>query len=496
MKKVSCIVLLLTIAGSLILMSCSDSGDTDKSNPDINVDVGEVDEVTESVEETPKILHEVPDADYGGRDFIVVDRGGWYYWNSVDMYAESETGEPINDAVFRRNKILEQKFNINIKENRQEDVLGFVQKLIQSGSDDFDVMYPTMQQSGSLLQRGLIVNLYDVPYLDFDKPWWDKVSNDSMTVEKKLYCAVGNINIMDYDATWAVLFNKDINAQHALEDPYKQVKEGKWTLDVLYSNCKQLTQDLNGDGELTPEDQWGAVNQHECAHSLWAGTGQKIVEKDENDLPVLALNNQRSIQALDKIIAFMADENAQIKADDYSGKYENEWEEVNIKTFRESRALYYISPIESVKFLRDMEANFGILPLPKYDETQPQYYNTVQYGNATVMCIPQSAGDLERTGGILEAWAAESVDTLTKAYYEVTLKGKYSRDEESEEMLDLIFSTRILDVGLIFNWSGMLDFFGGFSRRKTVDFGSQYEKLEPRWITAIDKSIASIQESN
>ena len=143
-----------------------------------------------------------------------------------------------------------------------------------------------------------------------------------------------------------------------------------------------------------------------------------------------------------------------------------------------------------------MEANFGILPLPKYDESQEQYFSTMQYNNATVMCVPQTATNLERTGAVLEAWAAESVDTLTVAYYEITLKGKYSRDDESTAMLDLIFSTRVIDQGMLFNWSGVQDFFQGFSVRKNLDFTSQYERSEPRWITSIEKTVESIEENN
>jgi hypothetical protein len=246
---------------------------------------------------------------------------------------------------------------------------------------------------------------------------------------------------------------------------------------------------------MTELDQWGAILQHECAYCLFAGTGQKAIEKDENDLPVLKLNTDRTVSVLNKVIGFMSDDAAQIKADDsaYTKKYTNVWDEITTKVFAEGRALYEVVNFNMVQALRSMEIPFGILPLPKFDESQERYYATLQYGNASVMCIPTTAANPERTGSILEAWAAESVDTLTKAYYDITLKSKNARDEESEEMLDLIFSTRVIDQGLFFNWSGMLDFFSGFSQRQTVDFASRYEKIEPQWIKAIDKTLAAIE---
>jgi hypothetical protein len=445
-----------------------------------------------------QITYEVPELDCGGYTFKAVVRDGYMgmYWVTVDMYAEAENGEPINDAVYRRNMMLEQKFNISIQEIRQDDVLTYVQKIIQSGSDDFDVLYPHMQQAGVLIQRGQILNLYEVPHLNFDKPWWDKSANASMTVGNKLYSAAGNITTTTNDATWTVLFNKDLARDYEIEDLYKIVKDGKWTMDVLHANSRKATSDLNGDGILEPEDQWGAVGQHECAYSLFAASGQRVIEKNADDMPELALNSNRTVSVLTKVIDFLSDGTAQIKADDFTSRYANVWDEITTKVFNESRALYLVTNFDMVKTLRNMEANFGILPLPKYDEAQPQYYSTMQYNNATVMCVPVTASDLDRTGAILEAWAAESVNTLTKAYYDITLKSKHARDDESSEMLDLIFSTRVIDQGMLFNWSGVQDFFQGFSQRKNVDFTSQYERSEPRWLTAIEKTVDAIVENN
>lgn len=485
----------MALTNTFLISSCGGNSSSGTNNPtDANVIDNSMDTPDEPTE--PKVTYEVPESDFEGYVFRVVDRRdatfGW--WETLDMYAEEETGEPLNDAVYNRNRLLESKFNITIQEISKEggDIPTFVQKSVQAGSDDFDVFYCTMQQAASLLQKGIQTDLYEVPYLNFEKPWWDSFVNDAMTVGGKLYFAAGDISTITNDATWCIMFNKDLNQSMGFDDPYAVVNEGKWTLDVLHENCKKVTKDLNGDGVFVPEDQWGAVNQHECAYALFASTGQRMIEKDTEDFPYLALNNERTINVLNKVITFLSDDRAQVKADDYDGKYTNVWDEVNVKTFSEGRALYYISPIASVIRMRNMADNFGILPLPKYDETQLQYYSPLQYNNATVMNIPKSASDTTRTGIILEAWAAESVDTITKAYYDINLTGKFTRDEESSEMLDLIFANRIIDQGILFNWSGAQDFFINFSKKKTVDFTSQYEKTEKKWITAIEKTIEAI----
>ena len=487
---------LIVLSAFLVSCGSGDSGGSDKPKNDGAAENQNAQGNDENIETTEKITYDVPEMDCGGYNFRSLVREGWtIYWYCVDVFAEAENGEPVNDAVYRRNRILEDKFNIEISEIRQGDVAGFAQKLIKSGSDDFDVMYPTMTGAGTLIQNGYLLNLYEVPYLDFTKPWWNKTANDSITIGGKLYAAAGNITTMTNDATWVCLFNKEIIRDLGLQDHYQLVKDGKWTIDVMHENARTATKDLNGDGELTPEDQWGAIGQYECAYCLFAASGQFIVNKNDGDYPDLVLNNDRTVSAMTKIVDLMTDKTAYINADDYHGKYENVWIDITTNVFAESRCLYLLTNIEIVKNLRAMEANFGILPLPKFDETQEKYYSTMQYGNASCVAIPITSSNRERTGTIVEAWAAESVDTLTRAYYDITLKGKNARDDESEDMLDLIFSTRVIDQGMFFNWVGV-DFFQGFVSRKNVDFASQYEKVEPKWIKVIEKTLGSIEENN
>ena len=53
----------------------------------------------------------------------------------------------------------------------------------------------------------------------------------------------------------------------------------------------------------------------------------------------------------------------------------------------------------------------------------------------------------ELTGAVLEEANYRAKLHLTPSYYDITLKGKYSRDPESIAMLDLIFANRVVDLG-------------------------------------------------
>ena len=74
-----------------------------------------------------------------------------------------------------------------------------------------------------------------------------------------------------------------------------------------------------------------------------------------------------------------------------------------------------------------------------------------------MLCIPITASeeDLERTGIVVEAMAAESWKTVFPAYYEHVLGTKLIRDQETREMLDILYDGIVYDFGYIFdNWNG------------------------------------------
>ena len=76
--------------------------------------------------------------------------------------------------------------------------------------------------------------------------------------------------------------------------------------------------------------------------------------------------------------------------------------------FPADQVMFWVECISWAKALREMEANFGILPAPKYDEQQSQYYSC-NNGNFFGMSVPVSVSDVERTSIILEALQSAEV---------------------------------------------------------------------------------------
>ena len=157
-------------------------------------------------------------------------------------------------------------------------------------------------------------------------------------------------------------------------------------------------------------------------------------------------------------------------------------------------AALWITNLQIVIRLRNLETAFGIVPVPKYSEDQDKYANVV-WTVGSYVAVPKSSGDVERTGIILEALAAKSTEVLRPAYYDKALTGKYLRDDESVQQLDIIIGERVYDLGLAYNFGGIADILPGLMQKKSTDIASELAKKEEKIQTSIDKTLESFDEN-
>jgi len=162
--------------------------------------------------------------------------------------------------------------------------------------------------------------------------------------------------------------------------------------------------------------------------------------------------------------------------------------------FEEDRALFYAEVMQCVIRIRQMETEFGIIPLPKADTEQQQYSTYVHYWPSSTIAVPMGGPDNERTGTIIEALAYGGYKFITPAYYDVALKSKYARDDESSEMLDIIFAGRSADLGYVDDFGGLISSFQTNIVNKKDTFASTIEKAEPKAQKDIDKAVAAYEK--
>lgn len=380
---------------------------------------------------------------YGGYTYRILDRSSG--WKTEDVYASEMTGEALNDAVYERNSVLCEKLNISIKEIPSEDVSEAVKLSVLSFSDDYDVFTDGLSDIAELIPEEYLFDLRSINSLKLENEWWDQQMYNELSVFGKTFCMTGDISIMDNYGTWCFLFNKKIITDFSLENPYTLVDSGKWTADKLMQMSAQATTDLNGDSKFDANDQYGFITEIYNTYGLWAGFGGKITSITKNNYPEYVYDTEESIEKLMKSVEIQYSPGSSLSVHGVGTE----------TTFSAGQGLFYYAGMINITKFRDCEFDFGILPAPKYNEQQQGYRTTYSYNNLTAYSIPVTSGDPERSGDILECMAALSKVTLTPAYYDITLVGKATRDQESERMIELILNSRNFDLGMIYDWGGL-----------------------------------------
>jgi hypothetical protein len=269
---------------------------------------------------------------------------------------------------------------------------------------------------------------------------------------------------------------------------------GNWTLDKMHSMMKAVSKDLNGNGEMDLEDQYGLLTQYKHSQYLFNGAGEYMSKLNAEKIPEITIYNERAATVCEKLLEMQGDKTITINAEQATSKFIDIWDAFQVPMFAEDRALFYHAGMNRVTLLRTMETDFGILPPPKYDESQTNYYASVDAWCTSAVSVPVTVPDKETTGLILEALAYESRYTLLPAYYDINLKTKFARDEESRAMIDIILENRLYDLGDMYDWSAIGSYFGNLSQSKSDSLSTYWEKNSAKIESAMKKTINKILE--
>ena len=476
-KRIIAVLLLMSM-----LVSCSGTApeETTETAP-------AAEETTALPEETEPTSPDVPEKDYSGKEFRIFTRGEatGKFWHK-DLVAELD-GETLNDAVYNRNLALEELLNVKITPVWSDvgDMQPKAVNAITAGDDAFDVLMAPLNQTNSMSTRNYLLNLQsDIPYLDLTKPWWDANSVKDLSIGDTLYCVFGDFTIMDEETTWIVYFNKDIQKDHQLEDFYELVETGKWTNDKFHQLSLAVTTDVDGDGDYDYDDLYGYQGEPYNVLVSLIASDVSYVQRDENNMPVMldAAGKTRLFDALESTLTYMNDLDA-CRIFDRDG-----WGALDaLDKYREGGSLFLMCGMINVMLFRDMETDFGILPIPKTDEAQEGYYTTLSVYNADPMSVPVTVSDPEMVGIVMENFSAESRKTVLPAYYDVALTRKSTRDEESRHMIDIIIEGKRFDVGMLFDIGGIASGIQKLVLSKSTDIASTWASLEKSMATALEK---------
>jgi len=495
--KMKNFILLMSFIFIIAFISCGDGGTANSGDSNIGDNFGNIpadadqDSASEENAAQERIEPELPEKDFEGYTFTFLAhridyQGDWTYDDPAELVAEEETGDTIIDAVYKRNMTIKEKYNINIDMIPNSDERAVLRRAVGAGDDIYDAVVMKNDRVPDIVTGNLLVRTDYLPYIDLDKPWWDPAVN-ALSIAGKNYLMGGDLLILDNAATNGLLFNKDLMQDLGMELPYNTVKEDKWTMDKLNEIVRNGAADLDGDGIMGENDQWGLGVFNDTMHAFLIGGGGTFASKDDNDIPFMDFASQRNLAVLDKAMDILYNQDYVTNQQVAGG--------LNIRLmFEESRLVFTWGRMHLIEYFRGMEANFGIVPIPKYDENQANYHSLVNPFTGVLLGVPKSADDLERVSIILEALAAESKYTLQPAYYDVALQRKYVRDDESGEMLDIIFNSRVYDIGGMYSFGGITIDFNTLVSRYDKNIVSYYERRSGSMETAINRIVGIFQD--
>jgi hypothetical protein len=298
--------------------------------------------------------------------------------------------------------------------------------------------------------------------------------------------------ILDDDSTSAMVFSKSMVSDFNMESPYMLVQDGKWTFDKMDEMITVASRDVNGDGVMDVDDQYGLIWQRDAIVAYLHAAGGRIVTMNDKQIPELTLDTEHNQIVMQRIFDIMYRNDIVVNLHHYEGKMDIY--QLQTKMFSENRALMMWIRMRVVETLRNMENDFGIIPMPKFDEAQENYHHTVNRYTGCSVCIPNSAGfDHQLIGTVIEQMSAESKYTIREAYYDVYLGAKLVRDPESTDMLDIIMNNRVFDCGELYDIAGLSWNMYSLTMKNTGDFASFLAKHEKVTAKSMDKFISKFE---
>ena len=407
---------------------------------------------------------------------------------------KEETADPVDAAVYKRNRIIESRFNIILDGHTEKQYSTCYEKLrneAMAPTEGWDLVMLINRDAYTAISENMICTPKDLKYIDMSKSYYLRDVNDALTIDGVSLFAYSDESIYTFERSACIAFNKKMIEDENMDNPYDLVDSGEWTYEKMFQMVADGTK-LDSEGNTSV---WGCIGMADYAGvSFWLGCGQKLIttnaskttlkfEIDKNQNLITLTNAMRTLQNNKQM---MLDWN---RGDD---KY---W----VDPFTSEGALFQNNIVGKLMLLRNVESfDYGVVPYPKLNTEQKEYYSRVV--DAWLHVVPKTCTDIDRASVILEALASGSSQYVFPAYYDKVLKYSILRDEKSIEMLEVIRAHRVFDLADV-TWHQDIRYhldnkvFNENPTYDVVSFGQTYKSnLKPK-IEKMLEMVATMKES-
>lgn len=402
-------------------------------------------------------------------------------------------GEIIPESVVRRNDLLYEKLGVTLEAHLSSgepgsgsEYLKDLSASVAAGANDYDAVCGAVETAYKCAVQGLLVNLNAVESLDLSHPWWSQKSRKSFDFGADntiIYFMDGDINFFDNWGTECIYANRDFLNDSGYAMPYDIVREGGWTFDLFRSIAAGLYRDLDGDGVKSFGDAYGIVSNTAIMERFLPAMDAHLLIKDEEGRYVVNETEEFVTLAGTLFDLCQHDQSVWLDGGEYAGIFQT-----GNAAFSEDY-LYFLRSASGF-----MEDDYGVLPYPKRDESQPDYSCTVNESYATVYGISLTA-ERETVGLVLDTAGAYSPATMTEAVIENGAMIRNARDEDTAGMLRIILDTSAYSFASLTNWGNIHYLFNGLLHDgRDLNYASEIKKVKKVVEKAADKDLPALRD--
>ncbi len=427
-----------------------------------------------------------------------------------ELACEKLLNDPLYDAIHYRNIDVETRLGVRITTigqagdfNSRTEWNERLSTSVLTNTGDYDGTAFYLSTGSPLAKDGIFYNLCDLEkdyggYLEFSKPWWNQSLVNELGVFGTLFFVGGSLTISQVANGNCVFFNRDMFNERFPDEKdttlYQLVRDGKWTADVMANYVSQVWTDVNSNGVVDDGDivgvRSGALPGGDGSKlDAWIpAMGLKLTETNMFGEVEIALVNSQTVPAYEKMRNIFGNNPGAF----LMLSSEEETAETSIQN---GNVLFFPETLNYGTHMRESEVNYGVIPAPKYDEDQEDYY--IGFGNvasALAICSNLSDERAVMVSAVLEVLSAESYKQVIPVYYGTILQGQYSREQADAEMYDRILNSFVFSFGFAYS-SQSLGGVGIIFRNLTPSFDIQnhIDSNKDTWNAKLEDLLAALE---
>ena len=417
--------------------------------------------------------------DFGGKVFTVALGSGSSHEFMSEKVAVSES---VSAEVFQRNSTVSERYNCDFEfisvpaACNKDTYTSTIYNNIMAGSEGaFDFISTPIYFADDLILNDSFANIRESDVIEFDAPWWSGDANEKFCVNGKQYVLVGDIAYTFFATLGCMFYNKQMAAQYGINGLYDTVRNGDWTHEKL----SEYVKDVYGDsGSIKDKkdvtDKYGLVSPGDTLRTFIASYNMTRV--DEN----LEINwvTEHNIDVVETLVDFYLED----------GCYtEESW--FYASSFAAGRAIFTTANLAHASNFGEMKDDYGVLPVPKFDKSQMDYYTRAD-DTISVIGITTNVANKDDSAFIIEALCRESTDTTIDEYYNVVMQYRYSNESDDKDMITLIYGSAVWDFSDLhkfvpFTWNVQ-----DFIQKSNKDFASSYEREEGTYLENLADALS------